>query len=135
LSLVIDASVTLAWCLGDEKSEYADGVLQRLSLDSAMVPSVWPIEVANGLIVAERRGRLTASEIPRVDQLLSVLSIRVAEAALSYALGPILTVARTHNLTAYDACYLELAMREGLPLASLDDRLRAAAALADVPLA
>ncbi len=135
MSLVIDASVTLAWCLEDEQSEYADGILQRVSEDSALVPSLWPIEVANGLVVAERRGRLKAAEIPRIHSLLSVLSINAEEAALGSALGPVLTVARTHQLTAYDASYLELAMREGLALATADRDLRAAARSSDVPLA
>jgi predicted nucleic acid-binding protein len=135
MPLVIDASVTLAWCLDDEQSEYADVILKRVSEDSAMVPSVWPIEVANGLLIAERRGRLSAPEIPRLHSLLSDFPIHAEEPALESALGPVISLARTHDLSAYDASYLELAMREGIPLATLDDALRAAAGKSGVALA
>ena len=135
MPLVIDASITLAWCLDDEQSEYAEGILKQVSEDSAMVPSLWPIEVANGLLIAERRGRLSPTEIPRLYSLLSALPIQAAEPSLDRSLGSILTLARSQDLTAYDASYLELAMREGLPLATLDESLRAAAEQAGVELA
>jgi predicted nucleic acid-binding protein len=135
MPLVIDASVTLAWCLDDEQSEYADVILTRVSKDSATVPSVWPIEVANGLVIAERRGRLSVAEIPRLHSLLSTFPIEAEEPALEAALGPIISLARTYDLSAYDASYLELAMREGIALATLDDALRAAANQAGIELA
>jgi predicted nucleic acid-binding protein len=135
MPLVVDASVTLAWCLHDEQSEYANGILETVSRDSALVPALWPIEVANGLIVAERRGRLRAAEIPRLSSLLATLPIELTNATLDGALGPVLALTRDQGLSAYDASYLELAIREGLALATVDGKLRAAAESAGVTIA
>lgn len=135
MTLVIDASLTLAWALEDEPNDYADRIFGRLPHEPAGVPGVWALEVANGFLVAERRGRVTAVEVSRAHAILKDLPIIAEESSLDLALGPVLALARMHNITAYDASYLELAMREGLPLASLDDRLRTAALAAGVPLA
>jgi predicted nucleic acid-binding protein len=132
--IVVDASVVLAWQFEDEVSEYADRALDLVSQEGAAVPSVWPVEVANGLYVAERRGRLSAAKLARAVELIEELPVFVRDIALAEVLGPVLDLARAHGLTAYDASYLELAMREGLPLATQDDDMRAAAARAGVPL-
>jgi predicted nucleic acid-binding protein len=134
MPFVVDASLALAWHFEDELSEYADRVLDRLREDRAVVPSIWPLEVANGLLVAERRGRLSPARLARAVDLFQQLPIFVFEVGAQVALGSVLELGRVHGLSAYDAAYLELAMREGLPLATQDDALRVAAERAGVPL-
>jgi predicted nucleic acid-binding protein len=134
MPFVVDASLALAWHFEDEVSEYADRVLERLREDRAVVPSIWPLEVANGLLVAKRRGRLSPARLARAADLFQELPIFVFEVGAQVALGSVLELGRVHGLSAYDAAYLELAMREGLPLATQDDALRVAAERAGVPL-
>lgn len=129
---VIDASITLAWCFDDESSVDADRVLARLEQEEALAPAQWPLEIANALRTAERRGRLDASELPRLRALLAALPVEVAPVELTTATGGVLEAARTHDLTAYDAAYLDLAAIRGLSLATGDERLRAACARAGV---
>lgn len=133
--LVVDASVALSWCFRDEESDYAAGILRRLARDTAVVPGIWPLEVANGLLVAERRKRLTAAGIMQVRGLLADLPIVVDTTMPAEAFGSVIDVARAYELSAYDAAYLALAMREGLPLATLDGRLTDAARAAGLALA
>jgi len=123
---VVDASVTLAWFFGDEASTYADTILDRLEQDEAVAPAIWPLEVANGLRTAERRGRLDAAELPRIRELVGGLPVRIETIELEAALGEVLEMARSLDLSAYDAAYVALAARRGLPLATVDDRLRRA---------
>jgi predicted nucleic acid-binding protein len=131
---VIDASVTLAWCFADESSPYADAILERLTIEEARVPSIWPLEVANGLRSAERRGRLRPEEVPRLRELLSALPVGIDEVSLASALGDVLAIGRSLDISVYDASYIELAVREDAPLATVDDRLRGAAERAGVEL-
>ena len=131
--LVVDTSLTLAWYLEDEQNAYADAVLGALADREAVVPPLWPYEVANGLCIAEQRGRTTAPRIQRILALLEPLPIRVDLSAHERAHGEVLALARQEGLTCYDAAYLDLAMREGLPLATLDNQLRTAAARVGVP--
>ena len=135
MAIVIDASVTLAWALEDEPNDYADRIFSRLPGEPAVVPNIWVLEVANGLLVAERRQRVTAAESSQVHAILGDLPITADSPSLDIALGPVLALARTHQLTTYDASYLELAMREGLALATVDRNLRAAARNSRVTLA
>ena len=135
MAIVIDASVALAWSFHDERSDYPRGILRRLARELALVPTIWPLEIVNGLLTAQRRGRLTAADVAEIHTGLAELPISLAEVSLERALGPVLSLARTHQLTAYDASYLELAMREGLALATVDRNLRAAAESVGVPLA
>ena len=124
--LVIDCSVTMAWCFEDESSELADTVLGHLADTEAWVPSLWAFEVANVLLVAERRGRLTPADSTRFVALLSELPILIDDSSHEHALGPVLSTGRELGLSAYDATYLELAMRLGGVMATGDERLRAA---------
>lgn len=124
---VLDASVALAWCFEDESSAGADAVLDRLADGEAFVPDLWFLEVGNALLGAERRGRLGQAESTRLLELLRQLPIRVEETPSSRTWGEILGLARAHRLSTYDALYLDLAMRLGIPLATLDEDLRQAA--------
>ncbi|MEO8541169.1 MAG: type II toxin-antitoxin system VapC family toxin [bacterium] len=128
MPLVIDASVTLVWCFDDEESDYADRVLERAVADEVVVPPVWASEVGNGLVSGQRRSRIEVDEFPYLLGLLSGVGARVVDLSLDELLGPVAVLALAHNLTVYDASYLHIAMRESLPLATLDRRLRAAAA-------
>jgi predicted nucleic acid-binding protein len=131
---VIDASVTLAWCFADEASAETDAVLDRLERETALAPAHWPLEVANALRTAERRGRLDATDLPRLRALLAALPIEIAPVELATAMGGVLEAARTYDLSAYDAAYLDLAAARAVPLATIDGRLRAACARAGVDL-
>lgn len=131
---VVDASVVLAWCFADEASDVADRVLDHLVSDGALAPSIWPLEVANALRTAERRGRLQLADFPRVSELLVSLPVQVELVDLDDAVGDVLDFARRLDLTAYDAAYLELAARRGVALATIDDRLRAACIRSGVDL-
>ena len=124
---VLDCSVAMAWCFADEADAVADAVLDRLSEDVALAPSIWPLEVANVLLVAERRGRINSAGAARFLDLLSALPITIDETPRERAWGPIAGLGREHGLSSYDAAYLELALREGVPLASRDATLRSAA--------
>lgn len=132
MPFVLDASTALAWCFEDEASDATDAVLDRLTDDHAVVPSLWELEVANVLLVGERRGRLTEAQASRFVSLLASLPINVDVAPADMA--TLLATGRQHGLTSYDAGYLLLAERDGLALATLDVKLRAAAGDAGVPL-
>jgi predicted nucleic acid-binding protein len=131
---VVDASVALAWCFVDESSELADRVLDRLEHEEALAPGIWALEVANGLRTAERRSRLDRADLPRVRELLTALPIQLEAIDLDIALGEVTDLARSLDLTAYDAAYLSLAARRGLALATVDDALRRACERAGVDL-
>ena len=132
--LVIDCSVTMAWCFEDEGNELADKVLDHLADTEAWVPSLWAFEVANVLLVAERRGRLTPADSIRFVTLLSDLPISIDGSAHERAFGPVLSNGRDLGLSAYDATYLELAMRLGAEMATGDEKLRAACRTSGVPV-
>jgi predicted nucleic acid-binding protein len=121
--LVLDASVALAWCFKDEASEAADRLLERLETETALVPALWHLEVANVLALGERRHRITLAESAAFIARLETLVIVVDEETSSRAFTRVLDLARSERLTAYDAAYLELAMRLDVPLASKDRHL------------
>jgi predicted nucleic acid-binding protein len=135
MPFVVDASVALSWYLDDEGDPYVDEVLDLMREDRAVVPAIWPLEIANALLAAERRGRLTPTDVTRIAELLLAYPIDVDDAQPSQTLGPVRDLARARNLSSYDAAYLDVAMREGLPLATLDSGLRRAAVALGVPLA
>ena len=132
---VLDASVALAWQFEDETDEaYTAAVLRRLRDDRAIVPAVWPLEVANGLAAAERHGRISEAASAAASERLQSLPILIEQSSLEHVLAALLPIARTHSLSVYDASYLDLAMRQQWPLATLDARLRTAATRAGVSL-
>ncbi|MEW5944386.1 MAG: type II toxin-antitoxin system VapC family toxin [Pseudomonadota bacterium] len=131
---VLDNSVVMAWYFEDEANAYTSAILESLAEGEALVPTVWPLEVANVLLVGERKGRSSEARTSRFITLLDVLPIRVDAETSQRALSGILTLAREQRLSAYDAAYLELAMREGLPLATQDQALRCAAEACGVEL-
>jgi predicted nucleic acid-binding protein len=124
---VLDCSMTMAWCFSDEGGHRPESVLARLADSEAVVPSIWPLEVANVLAVCERRNRLSAADVAAFIGLLQKFVIHVDENTAKNAFGDVLSLARAHRLTAYDAAYLELALRTSCPLASLDAELNASA--------
>jgi predicted nucleic acid-binding protein len=130
---VVDASITLSWCFEDESSPAADDVLARLESGRAVAPSVWTLEVSNALRSAQRRGRLTDVETPVLISLLLALPIDVDDTlSLDETTGRVLHLARSFDLSSYDAAYLDLALRHGLAIATVDDRLATAAQAAGV---
>jgi len=131
---VLDGSVTMSWYFQDEANEYADSVRDSLGPWQAVVPTLWPLEVANTLVVGERRKRSTPAQAATWLGLLEAFPITVDNETTAQAWVETLALARARNLSAYDAAYLELAMRRGVPLATLDDKLRAAAAAVGVAL-
>jgi predicted nucleic acid-binding protein len=132
---VIDASLALRWFLDDEKDrEYALSILASLSEKRALVPILWFYEVGNGLVMAHRRQRIRLDQIAGFLQRLKGLPIEAAESS-PFEILEIPTVAQEHDLTNYDAAYLAVAMRFGLPLATTDAELRHAADAAGVEVA
>jgi predicted nucleic acid-binding protein len=113
MPFVVDASLALAWHFEDEGSECAERVLERLRGERAVVPSIWPLEVANGLVLAERRRHLSPARVTRAVELFQELPIFVYEVGAQLALGSVLDLARSHELSVYDAAYLEPAIRGG----------------------
>jgi predicted nucleic acid-binding protein len=131
---VLDASMTLSWAFEGESTPFTAGVLKSLETVHAVVPALWPFEVASVLIIAERRGRMDRAAQAALLERLRRLPIAIEHRPATWLAQQILPLARTYNLSAYDAAYLELAIREGMPLASLDDELRQAACAAGVAL-
>lgn len=132
--LVLDSSVTLAWFFRDEADPYADAIAGLFPDVEAWVAGIWPLEVANAILVGERRKRSTQAQAQKWLSYLQSLDIRVDGEMTAQAFHDILNLGRSRGLFAYDAAYLELAMRRGLPLATLDGKLKAAAAAVGVPL-
>jgi len=130
---VLDGSLALAWYFKDEADPYADAVAARFPSARALVPVNWPLEVANAVLMGERRQRGTQAQAAKWLGYLGSLPIAVDEETNERAWDELLSLGRAHRLSAYDAAYLELALRRGLPLATLDDKLKAAASAAGVP--
>lgn len=133
---VLDASVALAWFIDRQIAPYATDVKQRLLAgDRAVVPSVWRLEVANGFVMAERRGILTPSDIaPALQNLEIVIAQSIDESARPVPMRHVIATARQFQLTAYDAEYLDTARLQQLSLATLDRKLEQAATQAGVQL-
>jgi len=134
---VLDASVALAWFIDRPVDAYGVEVREKIQRgDRAVVPQLWETEFANGVLMAERRKLMTSSEGDQCMVEMEQLRLTSIEADSGFrSIRDVLNVARALQLTVYDACYLELARRVGLPLATLDKRLSAAAAKAGIPAA
>jgi len=128
MSFVIDASVTLAWFFEDERTAATDALLERLRDDDAVAPSIWMYEICNQLARAMAKGRIDPDQIGVIMGVLGDLTIELASPAPT----PMIHTAVRHGLSAYDAAYLEIAQARGIPIATLDRRLRTAAADAGV---
>ncbi len=124
---VIDSSIVAAWYFVDEADPYADAVAVSLSQATAVVPALFHLEMTNILVMGERRKRSTEAQATAFLARIASLPIVVDGQTMSRAWSDTIALARAHGLTSYDAAYLELALRESLPLASLDRELKAAA--------
>ncbi|MEA3410663.1 MAG: type II toxin-antitoxin system VapC family toxin, partial [Pseudomonadota bacterium] len=126
MAFVLDCSMTMAWVFPDEASEFTDSLRESLLKDHAVVPAIWRIEVGNVLLVATRRGRISSDDWPRIRDNLEALPIDVDPESCGRVLESVLPIAYERKLSVYDAMYLEIALRRGLPLATLDKELGAA---------
>src|SRR6266436_9787202 len=130
MAFVLDASIVVAWAF-DEVNAVATETRERMRREAAVAPTLWWFEVRNALVQGERRGRFTELRTARFLRDISRLAITIDRAPSEPG---VLTLARRHRLTVYDAAYLELALREALPLATLDEALASAARAEQVPL-
>jgi predicted nucleic acid-binding protein len=131
---VVDNSVVMGWCFESEGNRYAETVLESLEAGEALVPAIWPLEVGNVLLVAERKKRLSEASVVRFLALVSSLPITVEQETPERMLKEIVSLARAYELSTYDASYLDLAMRLGLPMATQDASLIRAAKKSRVPV-
>lgn len=135
MSFVLDTSVTMRWFFGDGKPQelaYAGKVLDAMKDANAFVPATWGLEVANGIAKAEAKVLVTEARSGAFLEMLEGVDIEVDVATFAHALSATLQLARRYKLSAYDASYLELALRLGKPLATLDEDLQKAARKAGV---
>ena len=130
---VVDNSIVMSWCFEDEENDYSVAVLESLETGDAFVPAIWPLEVGNVLLVAERKNRLSQASVVRFLALLAGLPITVEQETPERMLKEIISLARGHGLSTYDASYLDLAMRLDLPLSTQDATLMKAAEKCKVP--
>jgi predicted nucleic acid-binding protein len=126
--------MALAWCFPDEANATADGILFALKSRTVMVPAIWSLEIANAVLVAEKRGRLKPPQVQRFLELLAGMNIGERSQSVADAVRNLLPLAHQHGLTAYDAAYLDLAMRQGAPLATFDGRLQKACRAAGIEI-
>jgi predicted nucleic acid-binding protein len=134
VTFVLDNSVALAWCFQDEQTPDLLALLDRVAETGAIAPLLWPLEALNGLLMAERRRRLTSQQRATLAALLHDLPITLDDETATRAWTETATLAERFALSLYDAAYLELAHRRRLPLATLDRPLRTAAATLGLPL-
>ena len=132
-AVVIDASIASAWCFPDEQTDYAKAVFHAVSSSAVdtVAPRLWAYEIRNSVLMGIRRGRISKSDSEQFLLSLNELNVRLSEPQ-SY--DDVFSLAQAHGLTVYDAAYLNIAMHEGLPLASLDRQLVRAAEAAGVGL-
>ena len=137
MKFVLDASVALLWLVPQTNpsgNEYADAMLTAMKESQAVVPSLFALEIANVVAKVESKGVVTEADSQRFISLLGQLNIATDQATMMHALGDTLNLARRYKLSAYDAAYLELALRAGLSLSTLDADLEKAATSAGVPI-
>lgn len=134
---VLDNSVSMRWLMESDKASdqaYSEAVLASLIDADALVPNLWHLEAANVLLGAERRGVVSAGEVERFVYQLENLPIHVDPVTAQQAFGRTRSLAGAYDLSSYDAAYLELAIREDLPLATLDARLVKSAQKAEIEI-
>ena len=124
--------MTMAWLFSDEANSATDALRKSLLKDYAIAPVLWPIEVGNVLLVATRRGRITSDDWSSIRTDLAALPIEVEQASDDRVLESVVPIAHQYEISVYDAMYLEIALRLGLPLATLDRKLAAASSRAGV---
>lgn len=127
MSFILDASIALSWCFADEATPTSARLLRQLETDLAHTPALWRLEVGNALLSSIRRKRLTPADATEFLYLLDQLNIEIDQEMSARASHEIFSLASAQGLTTYDATYLDLAMRLGLPLATRDKALIAAA--------
>lgn len=123
MAFILDASITLAWCFNDEATPGTDLILEKASSETVYAPTIWPLEITNILIGAEKKSRIKYADIVMFLDLLQKLQIEIDEETAYRSFTDILALAHGENLTSYDAAYLELAMRKGASLATKDKQL------------
>jgi predicted nucleic acid-binding protein len=131
MPFVVDASVVASWLLPDERPSKSDAAYLRLDIDLALAPRIWWFEMRNILVVKEQSGRLDRDTAEEALASLAELPIQIENSVNEIS---VLHLSRRHRLTVYDACYLELAERQGIPLATLDRALAKAARQQGVPI-
>jgi len=135
MKFVIDASFVASLFLPDEASEACDKLANRIAREGATAPGLLQLEVTNILLMAERRKRISGKQLKQLSEAFDRLPVTLQPALTADQRRDVQRLAEKHALSAYDAAYLELAMRLGLPLASLDESLSEAAADEGVDLA
>jgi predicted nucleic acid-binding protein len=134
VSLVLDSSAALAWCFEDEHTPATLAILNQVAEEGAIAPAIWPLEVLNGLAMAERRGRLDSVRRHQLAGFIRDLPVNLDQETAQQAWTATMRLSERHRLTLYDAAYLELAQRLELPLATLDQELRGAATVLGISL-
>lgn len=129
-AFVLDCSVTISWFMPDESPDF--NFLDQIAEEGAIVPSIWSLEIGNVLLIAERKKRITLEQRQKAIHILSELPIVVDTVTPNHAWLETMELAERHNLTLYDASYLELSLRRSLPLATFDKALKKAAELSSV---
>jgi predicted nucleic acid-binding protein len=134
MTLVVDTSMTIAWLFRDERTEQSQDVLRSVAVEGALVPSIWHLEVANALRTSVRRGRCGDNYATGCLRRLRRLQITVDPDTERHAWSATRELSRTHDLTLYDAAYLEVALRARLTLASRDAALVRAGTAAGIEI-
>jgi predicted nucleic acid-binding protein len=133
-AFVVDSSVAMAWCFLDQAMPSTKKLLERMGDETALVPGLWFIELTNVLFLAEKKARIDGNKVSEFITLVQSFNLEVDQEASGRAFSDVLPLCRTHQLTSYDAIYLDLAVRRKLPLATLDEPLRRAAKKVGVKL-
>lgn len=110
-TMIIDCSMTMAWCLADERTPASDQILDRLLSETALVPAHWFLEVTNVLAMAEKRQRISPADSSLFTQLQAEFEIEIDDDSSGRAFDHLLPLCRSQRLTSYDAAYLDLALR------------------------
>lgn len=131
---ILDCSITMAWCFEDEITEFSERVFNSLTNSIALVPALWALEVANVLLIAERKKRLNKITSAAFKDSLHMLPIQIDHTTAYRAMGSIMEIASETGITIYDATYLELALHTSLPLATFDKDLKKAAEAVGIKL-